>query len=69
MSKLVFEYVFDGELSDAMILADEVEQEMGIQPAFIIDGSVRLRYNEDDALSLRKCEITETDYKNRNIVL
>jgi hypothetical protein len=69
MSKLVFEYVFDGCLPDALLLADEVEQNLGLTPAFIVTTNERLKYNEDDAIQLRAGHITEDEYIVRNNVL
>ena len=55
------------ELKAMLVVASEIENELGLQPATVeTDEGTALAYNHDDILKLRSGEMTEQEYAERN---
>ena len=58
---------FFHELKAMLVVASEIENELGLQPATVeTDEGTALAYNHDDILKLRSGEMTEEEYTERN---
>lgn len=58
---------FFHELKAMLVVASEIENELGLQPVTVeTDDGTALAYNHDDILKLRSGEMTEQEYAERN---
>ena len=58
---------FFHELKAMLVVASEIENELGLQPATVeTDEGTALSYNHEDILRLRSGEMTEQEYAERN---
>lgn len=58
---------FFHELKAMLVVASEIENELGLQPVTVeTDEGTALAYNHDDILKLRSGEMTEQEYAERN---
>jgi hypothetical protein len=70
MSKIQFEFDVECDFIQALQLADEIVNEMGMTPTYITTQSgQRVKYDEDDAIEVRKCDMTEQEYIEKHIVI
>lgn len=58
---------FFHELKAMLVVASEIENELGLQPVSVeTDEGTQLSYNHEDILRLRSGEMTEQEYAERN---
>ena len=67
MSKIQFEFSVECDFIQALQLADEIVNEMGMTPTHITsEKGIRAKYDEEDAILVRKCDMTEQEYLDKH---